>query len=285
VLVRPNGDGDSMWNAELPSSRLALLTVPFTYFVRTPHSAPASAFITLPAIPSPSPMQNHYTERWLLYGVGDPRGPEHPNERPAAAGVFAYDLQTRALYAVALGHDVARIESLGSDALIVGSDGRSLHFSTVALEDAPSAVDDYIDQASVQGEARTHAFYYLPTGPRRGVLGLPLVTGRRAAAAPHGSDGADSVTFLQVDGLHIAPAGSLTATQTVQRPDDHCLTSCDDWYGNSRPIFQRDRIFALLGYELVEGHLADGALSVIARLDFTPAAASSSGSSPPPAQQ
>ncbi len=26
-----------------------------------------------------------------------------------------------------------------------------------------------------------------------------------------------------------------------------------DWYGNARPLFYKGRVFALLGYELVEG--------------------------------
>jgi hypothetical protein len=28
-----------------------------------------------------------------------------------------------------------------------------------------------------------------------------------------------------------------------------------DWYGNARPIFLGERVFALLGYELVEGRI------------------------------
>ena len=34
------------------------------------------------------------------------------------------------------------------------------------------------------------------------------------------------------------------------------VASCVDWYGNARPIFLGDRMFALLGYELVEGRRA-----------------------------
>jgi len=40
--------------------------------------------------------------------------------------------------------------------------------------------------------------------------------------------------------------------------DDGCKASCVDWYGNARPIFLGERVFALLGYELVEGRLMDG---------------------------
>jgi hypothetical protein len=34
--------------------------------------------------------------------------------------------------------------------------------------------------------------------------------------------------------------------------------SCVDWYGNARPIFYKGRVFALLGYELVEADISRG---------------------------
>jgi hypothetical protein len=36
------------------------------------------------------------------------------------------------------------------------------------------------------------------------------------------------------------------------------------------PVFFDDRVFALLGYELVEGRLVRGHMQEIGRLDFTP---------------
>ena len=41
-----------------------------------------------------------------------------------------------------------------------------------------------------------------------------------------------------------------------------CETSCTDWYGNTRPIFLRERVFALMGSELAEVALASGASRV-----------------------
>ena len=52
--------------------------------------------------------------------------------------------------------------------------------------------------------------------------------------------------------------------------DDACKASCVDWYGNARPIFIGERVFALLGYELVEGQLADGRVRERRRVDFAP---------------
>jgi hypothetical protein len=43
-----------------------------------------------------------------------------------------------------------------------------------------------------------------------------------------------------------------------------------DWYGNARPLFLRGRIFALLGYEIVEGTLTDGRMRETRRVNYSP---------------
>jgi hypothetical protein len=43
-----------------------------------------------------------------------------------------------------------------------------------------------------------------------------------------------------------------------------------DWYGNARPLFLRGRLFALLGYELVEGRIDEGRMLERRRIDFAP---------------
>jgi hypothetical protein len=43
-----------------------------------------------------------------------------------------------------------------------------------------------------------------------------------------------------------------------------------DWYGNARPLFLRGRIFALLGYEIVEGSLTDGHVRETRRVNYAP---------------
>ena len=75
--------------------------------------------------------------------------------------------------------------------------------------------------------------------------------------------------FLRRDQGRFAGLGELAATRGAAG-DDRCKASCTDWYGNARPIFYGPRIFALMGYELVEGREEDGQIREIARLDFTP---------------
>ena len=43
-----------------------------------------------------------------------------------------------------------------------------------------------------------------------------------------------------------------------------------DWYGNARPLFLRGRVFALLGYELVEGSLRGGRFVETRRVSYAP---------------
>lgn len=43
--------------------------------------------------------------------------------------------------------------------------------------------------------------------------------------------------------------------------DDACQASCVDWYGNVRPILIGDRVYALMGYELIEGRVYDESLT------------------------
>ena len=52
--------------------------------------------------------------------------------------------------------------------------------------------------------------------------------------------------------------------------DDACRASCVDWYGNSRPLFVRGRIMAMLGYELVEGTLKEGRMQEMRRVNYSP---------------
>ena len=52
--------------------------------------------------------------------------------------------------------------------------------------------------------------------------------------------------------------------------DDARVASRVDWYGNARPIFIGDRMFALMGYELVEGRQARGDIAEVGRVNFQP---------------
>ena len=75
--------------------------------------------------------------------------------------------------------------------------------------------------------------------------------------------------FVRNHSLALDAAGVLHASETTE--EDNCLVSCVDWYGNARAIFSGARVFALMGYELIEGRIgSDGQVTEMARLNFNP---------------
>ena len=140
--------------------------------------------------------------------------------------------------------------------------GADLHFSERAARRGPARglPADTCSPARAQGETRTHGFFFHATGDDGGVLGLPVLG--PAARPRHG-------VYAQRAGVGLGgvPAPARPCLQRARancsaQPgaarDDACKASCVDWYGNARPIFLGDRVFALMGYELVEGRLHRG---------------------------
>jgi hypothetical protein len=80
------------------------------------------------------------------------------------------------------------------------------------------------------------------------------------------------------DKLQFTEAGALEG-RSAQTNDDGCRASCVDWYGNSRPLFVRGRVFALLGYEIVEGKIDASKISEVRRASFAPSRGSASRAS------
>ena len=151
---------------------------------------------------------------------------------------------------------------------MVGTDGSDLHFTAIRLGDSAEVADEYIRKGASQGELRSHGFFYKPDGPESGVLGLPIsVPGR--SGYKHLFEGSAAILFLRNNSLRFEEIGELGA-QSEKAIDDKCRASCVDWYGNSRPLFFRGRIVALLGYELVEGALQDGRIRETRRINYAP---------------
>ena len=122
-----------------------------------------------------------------------------------------------------------------------------------------------------QGELRSQGFFYKPDGPNSGVLGLPISVAGRAGYR-HLFEGSAAILFLRNDSLHFEELGELGA-QSEKAVDDACRASCVDWYGNSRPIFVRGRVLALLGYEIVEGNFKEGRMRELRRINYAPQSA------------
>jgi hypothetical protein len=158
---------------------------------------------------------------------------------------------------------------LGAGAIVIGVDGKSLHFTSLRLKQQPEIVSRYTRENATQGEQRSHGFFYKPDGENSGTLGLPIgLPGR--PGYEHLFESSAGIVFLRNDALQLRLVGELAA-QSEKAIDDQCRASCTDWYGNARPLFLRGRVFALLGYELVEGKLDNGRLSEMRRINYAPA--------------
>ena len=264
VLVRNDSSGDGMWGAEYASGDVALMRVPVSLFNDGSESASSWCYHPLPK-PSGYTFQNRFVGNYLLYGTGSGWGAPGNNKQSSLYAVRFADGDTNELQ---LNHGVDRIEALGSDAIVVGTDGKDLHFTAVKLGDSPKLADEYVRKDASQGELRSQGFFYKPDGPDSGVLGLPISVPARSGYM-HLFQSSAAILFLRNRSLHFEELGELSA-QSDKAVDDACRASCVDWYGNSRPIFVRGRVLALLGYEIVEGGLRDGRMEEMRRINYAP---------------
>jgi hypothetical protein len=256
VLVRGNGRGEAMWSSEHGrAGDLALLRVPLDSFSDGRDAAPQESYRALPAAKGYG-LQNRFVGPYLLYGAS----------RSSSIHAFRYATEASA-HEVALGHGVDRIEALGDNAVAVGSYGADLTFTSLRLGRFPVAADRYTRKGAAQGETRSHGFFYKADNRHEGLLGLPIIGNNRNAMHNQLRESA-SLLYLRNDGLTLSELGTLDS-----RPggnNDGCRASCVDWYGNSRPLFLKNRVFALMGYELVEGRLDTDKIVETQRLDFAP---------------
>lgn len=266
VLVRDHAFGEQMWDAEVAQGDIQLLRAPLQRFSNGSRAAARSAYRRLPSpVGGGHAFHNRFVGKSLLYGVGSGWGPP---DTTGSTVLYAVPWTGGSVAEVPLPHGVDRIEIMGSDAIVIGTEGRDLHFTGIDLAAQPQVAQRYVHKEATQGELRSHGFFYRTDGADSGVLGLPI----RSAGRPgytHLGERAASVLFLRNENAHFRELGDLVA-QPESAADDRCLASCVDWYGNARPLFVRGRIFALLGYEIVEGALQDGRIREVQRVSFAP---------------
>ncbi len=136
------------------------------------------------------------------------------------------------------------------------------------LANSPKVAGAYVRKGASQGELRSQGFFYRPDGEDSGTLGLPISVPARPGYR-HLFETSAAILFLYNDGGRFSETGELSANPE-RATDDKCRASCVDWYGNARPLFVRERIIALLGYELVEGSREGDHIAEIRRANFAP---------------
>ncbi|CAN5823597.1 hypothetical protein BH20ACI4_BH20ACI4_03580 [soil metagenome] len=264
VLVRSEANGDGMWRAETTAGDVALLRVPRNSFSDGSDNASSSYYTTLPKVEGYT-FQNRYVGDYLLYGTGNSWN--YPKDKKRS-NLYAVRWATGETKSLSLEHTVDRIEAMGKDAVVVGTKENNLYFSPVSLNGNPRVFSSYVRKNAAQGELRSHGFFYKPQDSNSGLLGLPIRDGG-SPGYENLYENSASVLFLRNNFLNFREIGTLEARPKKQL-DDGCRASCVDWYGNARPLFIRGRIFALLGYEIVEGTMADNGISEKRRASFAP---------------
>lgn len=278
VLVADSASSDGMWNAEYRDGALALLTLPFDRFGAGAADPVAGDYRPLGGVPENGQrMQNRFVGRQLVYAISNDGW--DPETRASTVSVVPLDGGPMTTWLMSGG--VERIEPMGRDALVVARTGEGVAFQTIDLVDdqpdryspAPRLAHEYVLEDTYGAETRSHAFFYQPAADSPdgefGILGLPVMQDTEGDNGLF--DASADLAFLRRGNDRLALLGLLESRPESQA-DDGCIASCVDWYGDARPIFIGERIFALLGYELVEGRPEGRAIEEINRVSFAPRA-------------
>ena len=267
VLVRADGGGDAMWNPEGSGGDVALLSVPIRQMGDGSRLVPRSRYRNLPPVAGDAwNFQNRFVGNHILYGG-------HGYQRGQFSTLVAAALRGGPVAQLQLPHAVERLDQLGDDGVAIGNDPRGgLTFTAVDLRRPMARVgNSFTFPAAQQGENRSQAFFFRQDNAdgSNGLLGLPITTQLESQFARFLGSGS-SILFLNRRNRLFDMAGRLDA-DARRAVDDACVASCVDWYGNARPIFIGNRVFALMGYELVEGRQGrGGAIGEVGRVNFAP---------------
>ncbi len=280
VLVRNDEGGDRMWAPETGRGDIALLRLSYADFGNGNRMAPPHRYQPLPGGGALNDLQNRFVGGHLLY-AGDVDEQRRPGNTPKPVNwgdvvgprITVVGLANRVVTQLPTTLSVTRIDQMGRDGMVIGTRDdngeNNLVFQTIDLSGTPRAADSYALTGAREGESRSHAYYYRGDNAdgSDGLLGLPV--SRTPTNRNSFLNSGSGLFFLNRRSRQLVPAGQLDADdgRVVQ---DNCLASCTDWYGNARPIFYGPRIFALMGYELVEGRMEQGRIGEIRRLNFAP---------------
>jgi hypothetical protein len=239
-------------------------------------------------------VENRFTETHVVYGARSDwtSYPPEPEDGLQSAQVVAVPVDNpRGFAELTAPHGVIRVERAGDAIVLTGyRDPAGLGVSTVDLRAEPKLGGTAVLTGRYETEGRSHAFNSLVGEDGSGLMGLPTATLEGEAGRWWWRSESSDVSFLEIDSA-LAPkdAGSLNATPVAPlrddldedgdldaddkvpavKPDYSCEVSCVDWYGNSRPIFIGERVFALSGFELIEGAVKGGRMIEVARIDVT----------------
>jgi hypothetical protein len=262
VLLRDDGHGDTMWQAQASGGAVAALKIPLARLNGQVSDAPAESYTMITAIDDSGVFKERWVGEWALFGTG--RSVYGHASGGREGQFFAYRASDQRLFEIQTDHGIERIEPMGAHALAVGNAGSTLVLTPVALDGAsPETFAALRLHGRGQGESRSHGFFFKPSGARDGVFGI--ATAGRLDTGHRQLSGSSDVSFFRVSNLVLAPLGTIESRGSAA---GRCSVSCADWYGNTRPIFWGSRVFALMGDELVEAAIDQRSLTERLRVDY-----------------
>jgi hypothetical protein len=99
------------------------------------------------------------------------------------------------------------------------------------------------------------------------------VAGAGRAGSRQLRDASAAVLFLRNQSLRLSEIGALGAPLNTGNINDGCRASCVDSYGNPRPLSIGGRVYAWMGYALVEGRINNGRIGEVQRVNYAPGVA------------
>ena len=276
VFVLGTAFGEGMWRSEFRGGQAALLSLPLSRFGDGSSAPVTQDYRALGGLPANGArIQNRFVGQQLLYSVSN--GWWEPQTQASTVSVVPLNGGPVTTWLNAGG--IERIEPMGRDALVVARTGQGVEFQTINLVDErsdpyepePRIAHVYLLEDAYGAETRSHAFFYQPAldspNGEFGILGLPVMQDTEGDNGLF--DASADLAFLRRGNDRLALLG-LLQSQPDSQVEDNCIASCVDWYGDARPIFIGERVFALLGYELVEGRPSGRSIEEINRISFAP---------------
>lgn len=254
------------------STPLRYVSTPVSAFSSAPRPVAERRYTILPSVGSA--IENRFTDNYLVYAGRTEWGsyaPEPDSEAILSSRVVAMPTaRPRAYTQFEAPHNALRVERVGDNAVISGyRDWRGLSISFIDLRRAPHIASTLVLPERYESEGRSHAFNAVVNEHGAGLLGLPTVMRRAQSDRWWWRSASSDVSYVSFDGAgQLSDSGAMRGT-SPRHPDYICEVSCIDWYGNTRALFIRGRVFALSGTELIEGALEGGEVRERVRVNLT----------------
>ena len=252
--------------------RLRYYSTPLSAFSSAPRAVPERRYTMLPSVGGA--IENRFTDDYLIYAGREgwsSYAPYPDSEQVLSSQVVVVPTwRPQAFTQLEAPHSALRVERVGYNAVISGyRDWRGLSLSFIDLRGAPRIASTLQLPERYESEGRSHAFNAVANEAGAGLLGLPTVMRRAQSGRWWWRSASSDVSFVSFDAAgQLSDSGAIRG-MSPRHPDYQCEVSCIDWYGNTRAVFIRGRVFALSGTELIEGALEAGAVHERQRVNLT----------------